>query len=242
MTTPRFSPFASITIAGFTAVSAAYMLGMSKAGEPNATFSEITVERINIVEADGTLKMVLSNSARQAPAIIDGRELMPDRTRPPGLIFFNDRGDEMGGLTYDGGHATSGIGLTLDQYQQDQTVALMQQDWPGDDGTRAGLSGMKVWDRPATSLADALDAYQAAMAIEDEDEKNAALTELQSSGAIGTDRLFVARDVSGDAALALRDAAGVTRLVVSVSPEGDARIDFLDGTGAVVKSITADGI
>lgn len=36
-------------------------------------FGEIDVERINIVEKDGTLKMVISNEARQHPGMMDGK-------------------------------------------------------------------------------------------------------------------------------------------------------------------------
>src|SRR5262249_29060340 len=48
-------------------------------------FSEIDVERLNIVEKDGKLKMVISNSERQHPGIVDGKML--SRKRPPGIIF-----------------------------------------------------------------------------------------------------------------------------------------------------------
>lgn len=38
----------------------------------NQKFDQIDVERINIVESDGQLKMVISNKARQHPGIVNG--------------------------------------------------------------------------------------------------------------------------------------------------------------------------
>ena len=58
----------------------------------NATsnkFKEITVERINVVEPDGTLVMVISNSKKQHPGMFDGK-VLENRVRPPGVIFFNE--------------------------------------------------------------------------------------------------------------------------------------------------------
>ena len=48
--------------------------------------------------------------------------------RPPGLIFFNHRGDECGGLIFDeNGGKGHFISLTLDKSRQDQTVGLTRR-------------------------------------------------------------------------------------------------------------------
>ena len=68
---------------------------------PGQNLGEIKVERINVVDANGTLRMVISNKDRMHPGVFDGR--MMDRPRPvAGMIFFNDEGDEAGGLAYTG--------------------------------------------------------------------------------------------------------------------------------------------
>ena len=62
-------------------------------------FAEIDVERINVVEPDGKLRLVISNRARSIGPIYKGKPFgYPGGTRP-GLIFFNDEGTENGGLT-----------------------------------------------------------------------------------------------------------------------------------------------
>lgn len=50
-------------------------------------FKEISVERINVVESNGDLKLVISNSKRQHNGIVNGKPL-PERERQAGLIFF----------------------------------------------------------------------------------------------------------------------------------------------------------
>src|SRR5262245_15629253 len=61
-------------------------------------FEEIDVERINIVERDGKLQMVISNRERQHPGVVDGKIMSRPNGRPPGMIFFNHQGNEAGGL------------------------------------------------------------------------------------------------------------------------------------------------
>src|SRR5262245_11079450 len=90
--------------------------GFIQANQKNK-FAEIDVERINIVEKDGKLKMVISNGERQHPGVIDGRTL--SRTRPAGMLFFNDKGDECGGLSFNGdqkdGNASASALLAFDK-------------------------------------------------------------------------------------------------------------------------------
>ena len=66
----------------------------------NQKFKEIDVERINVVESDGSLRMVISNSQRQHPGISGGQILKRSEPRDPGILFFCQNGDECGGLTY----------------------------------------------------------------------------------------------------------------------------------------------
>jgi hypothetical protein len=66
----------------------------------------IRVERLEIVEPDGTLAFVLANSHRPAPATLDGRVIMAGQEaerRTPSFIFFDGRGDEVGGMTFSTG-------------------------------------------------------------------------------------------------------------------------------------------
>lgn len=62
----------------------------------NKKFDEIDVERINIVEKDGKLKMVISNKERQHPGTMDGKYYKErEGKRQPGMIFFNKCSDKV---------------------------------------------------------------------------------------------------------------------------------------------------
>src|SRR5580698_4358833 len=66
------------------------------------SFDEITVHRINVVEREGTLRMVISNKTEFPGIIIKGKETPhPDRSTA-GMLFFNDEGTENGGLIFGG--------------------------------------------------------------------------------------------------------------------------------------------
>src|SRR5690606_23897561 len=61
---------------------------------------ELSIKRINIVGDDGSLRMVISNENLQHPGRVAGRDI-PARERPPGIIFFDNNGNECGGLIYE---------------------------------------------------------------------------------------------------------------------------------------------
>src|SRR5712691_5566945 len=91
-------------------------------------FGEIDVERINVVEKDGSTRLVISNKERSPGPIERGKSFgYPDGGRA-GMIFYNDEGTENGGLIFSGkkenGKASAVGSLTFDQYEQDQTIAL----------------------------------------------------------------------------------------------------------------------
>jgi hypothetical protein len=121
---------------------------LSGATAPNANnFDEITVHRINVVESDGTLRMVISNRNRLPGVIVRGKE-QPKVDRPQaGMIFYNDEGSENGGLIFGGRRnakgeiVDSGGSLSFDQYDANQVVQLA-----GVDDKEARFAGLAVSD------------------------------------------------------------------------------------------------
>ena len=65
----------------------------------------LTVERLNIVDSTGRLALVLSNGAQLPGITVAGKEYVKPRGRAgsAGMIFYNQAGDEVGGLVYRGG-------------------------------------------------------------------------------------------------------------------------------------------
>ncbi len=203
-------------------------------------FIEIDVERINIVEKDGRLKMVISNGERQHPGVIDGKTLT--RTRPPGMLFFNDKGDECGGLSFDGdqkdGGANAGAIMAFDRFRQDQTVAIQYGESNGQ-----YYAGLRVWDRPDTLLGEVIDKLQAIQKMPEGPEKTQAMQKLrETSGAGAAQRVFVGKTRDKAAALTLSDAQGRARLQLMVDAQGLSRIEFLDEKGKVLQRLPAESI
>ena len=98
------------------------------------SFDRIQAHRIDIVEPDGTLRMLLTNRDQMPGVIVKGKE-NPKVDRPQaGLLFFNDEGTENGGLIF-GGHrdqkgdiVDSGGSLSFDKYGASQIVQLVGVD------------------------------------------------------------------------------------------------------------------
>lgn len=117
--------------------------------KPASTFDEITVQRINIVEPDGTPRMVIADHARLPGVLVHGKETPLDRPQA-GLIFLNDEGSEIGGLIFggrkdqDGKVRDAGGSLSFDRYQANQVVQLL-----GVDDADDRLAGLVVSDSPA---------------------------------------------------------------------------------------------
>jgi hypothetical protein len=96
-------------------------------------FDEITVQRINVVEPDGTLRMVISDHAKLPGIIVHGKEQAFDRPQA-GMLFYNDEGSENGGLIFGGRRnakgevVDSGGSLSFDKYGANQVVQLAGVD------------------------------------------------------------------------------------------------------------------
>jgi hypothetical protein len=192
----------------------------------------VDVQRINVREKTGKLDLVLSNSELMPPAIVGGRAF-PNGPRSPGLLFYNGKGDEDGGLAFTSQTAADGTyhadgQLMFDQYNQDQSVGIEYND---ENGVRS--SGLHVWDRGSTPLnlvMSKLDGLQGAA-------RTAMAHQLKDAGELGTTRVFVGRMPDKSAAVLLLDGKGRPRLTMSVDASGAAQIRFLDESGKLVYSL-----
>jgi hypothetical protein len=213
-----------------TAALAVTLLSGAVSPTPDAKFGTIDVQRINIREPDGTLRLVASNTARAPGAIVKGKEYPHPSRKAAGMIFYNDEGTENGGLIF-GGDASEGGNsygsLTFDRYEQDQVVQLIGEQ----DGEKR-RAGIAVFDRPEARF----DYPAIATAAKLPPDRQAAA--LRRANAGGVSRLFAGRAADKSSEVALRDAAGHERLVLSVGETGDTKIAFLDADGKVTKTVT----
>lgn len=194
-------------------------------------FTELDVERLNVVEPDGQLVMSIANTARLPEPLIAGKTVKSGR-RGPGIIFFDGRGWEVGGLTYstrekDGSYNAGGH-LAFDQYRNDQVVFLSYQD----NGTHK-RAGLYVVDRARTPYIDELLAMREQAEKAPPEQRKALEEKLRGTAA---QRIFVGSE-DESAMVRIRDRAGRDRIRMVVGPDGVPKIEFLDEAGKVISSL-----
>ena len=172
-------------------------------------FGEINVERINIVERDGQVKMVISNRERfpDPGNVVTGKFQKRAGLKSPGITFYNEKGDECGGLIYTSkeeadGKYVAGSLLALDKYNGDQVMGMQYEE-----AGNKRVVGLHVWDQP--------DAQQAR----------------------ASQRVFVGRSQDRAAKVTLSDADGRVRIRMVVAQGGEAKLEFLDENGQVLQTL-----
>lgn len=188
------------------------------------SFEQIDVQRINIVGPDGKNQLVIANNELIPEAIIDGKTF-PSHGRHDGagMIFYNNEGDEDGGMGFSYHKTANGWEadgeLMFDQYKQDQTVGIQ---YSNNSGKRQ--AGFRVWDRPGMDLAQIVEHFDSIKNMPAGPQKDAAMKQLQQqakNGEFGATRFFAAKTPDKNAVVIL----------------SDAKIDFLDENGKVTYSL-----
>jgi hypothetical protein len=234
-------------LAAFNTVALLLLIPLTLAGftrQDQARFTEIDAERLNIVGPGGVPVLVLANRERIPGPVIDGREypraVADGRDLLSGMIFYNEQGDEVGGLIYNGIVRDSGYSavghLSLDQWKQNQVVALQYID-----NGRTRRAGLRVWDRP-TDVPMSTHFDRAALFLDADsatrDSLRRAGVEARQRGEFGVQRLFVGSQ-NRTAQVQLRDVDGRVRARLFVDSTDVARLEFLDAEGAVVAAYPA---
>ncbi len=201
-------------------------------------FSEIDVERINVVEPDGTLRLVISNKAEFPGIIIKGKETPHPNRKTAGMLFFNDEGTENGGLIFGGGKDASGKvtsygHLSFDKYEQDQVFSIDAGQGNGEEASQ-----LRVIDEPDYPITEDL-AAGARIEKLPKDQQGAAWKQLRAGKPQAETRLMLGRANDGSVALRLKDVQGRDRIVIKVQPDGAPSLQFLDEQGRVTSQLPA---
>lgn len=203
---------------------------------PRTRFTEIDVERINVVEPDGSYRMVISNRPRSIGPIYKGQPFGYPGGSRPGIIFFNDEGTENGGLTMTGSRQadetySAGSILTFDQFDQDQIAVLQYADQNG--RRRVGLSFL---DRADVNIFQLVAERDSIMLMPEGPARTAALERWsgpRNGVPLAAQRVFLGRDGGRAAVLGLFDPDGRLRVRMQVDSLGAASLEFLDESGRV---------
>jgi hypothetical protein len=202
-------------------------------------FTEIDVERINIVEPDGKLRMVLSNRPRSIGPVYKGKPFGYAGGGRPGMIFFNDEETENGGLTFSGrrlpdGRYQASSGFSFDQFDQDQVLYFQYSDQNGQ--RRLGFT---IADRVDANVANIHDMVAQRDSIDRMTDSTARAEARRRWAAprngqpLFAQRVYVGRDPAKTALVALSDPSGRPRLRLSVDSLGAAHIELLGEDGKV---------
>ncbi|SOD15437.1 hypothetical protein [Pedobacter xixiisoli] len=210
----------------------------------NQRFTEIDVERINIIEKDGTVKMVITNVDRfpNGQDSINHRPTNVKRKKRSGMLFFNEEGIECGGFIYDGqkkanGHS-AGLSLTYDQYDGDQVMQLLTQDFK--EGEHRYVTSSLVFnDRPAneTQFNDQLYEELAKLKKTDPAASKKKYEEYVAKGLMGgAPRVMLGQTRSRKNGLFLNDDKGRPKAMFYVDENNEAKLSFFDDKGNVIAS------
>ncbi|WP_281233833.1 hypothetical protein [Flavobacterium gelatinilyticum] len=233
------------TFAAFVAIGVTLLTTSAFKKLGNQKFTEIDVERINIVEKDGTVKMIITNVERfpNGTQKVNNRSTNADRKKRSGMLFFNEEGIEAGGFIYDGkknekGHS-AGLSLTYDQYDGDQVMQLLTQDMEKD-GKRFVSSTLAFNDRPIKE--SQLKTMEIMTELEELRKKDPKVIEekyreYEAQDLVGgVPRVMLGKSRSQNNGLFLYDDKGMPRGMFYVDKENNAKLDFFDDKGNTIAS------
>ncbi|QNQ08546.1 hypothetical protein [Sphingomonas alpina] len=213
---------------------------IATSGPPDASFGTINAARINIVEPNGKYRLVISNTPRFPGLFMGGKEYKHHNRKQGGMLFFNDEGDEVGGMGFGSrsaeGHQSASASILFDQYKQDQTVGMVYAE-----NDKQRTAGLRVWDRPDASIQPLMEMSDRASRASTDAEKDKIRAEMlahaKANGGVGEERFFAGKQLD-DAIVRLADKQGRPRLVMKVGADGQPVIEFLGADGKIVKRIT----
>ncbi|HTC31220.1 MAG TPA: hypothetical protein VK702_10860 [Candidatus Acidoferrum sp.] len=225
----RFLRYYSLAI---TLIAGTFLLAAAHEASSNATIDTLTVHRINVVDREGKLAVVVTSHDDFPPPIVNGKALKRSSGDDNGLLFYNERGDEQGGLTWGGlknpdGTFESSNTLSFDSVVTDQLLQV-------DDGNANGktYAYMIGWNRPRYDSPEMMSVIQQVENAKTTDEKRAIIAqhpELRSAT-----RFLFGYDPENTAQVMLADGKGKARIKMFVTDNGQAELQFLDADGNVV--------
>lgn len=127
MKTKIFQSIVMIYLAGTTVL---LLYSFHSKNQTVVSFEEISVQRINVVDQDGNNRIVISNQELIPNPIIGGKEYKR-RIAPAGLIFYDQKGDEVGGIALSTLDSIGMRSISFDYANADAIGLLTQEDQNG---------------------------------------------------------------------------------------------------------------
>ena len=240
---------AALAVCLLGAAMLGFQRGASSTDAGGPAHEEINVQRINVLDEGGNLAVVIA-APPHLPGVIRDGEQAGMRDNLPGMLFYNNQGDEVGGMLFpttvgEDGRIDGGVSLTFDQIPHSQTVQLIQ--WQNDDFVRSALRIQEFpTDIDPEEIRGAPEAQEALGALrEAETEEEAARLYRDYLRVMGEHRYFAERVYLGSegredriAMLELKDSRSRPRIRLIVDENDEPRIEMLDAAGEVTWSMT----
>ncbi len=187
-----------------TVVASLLLLGATKT-QPNAAFDTLRVQRIDIVDADGKSRMVMTGP-QHMPGAGGPTDSRPEgrNFKAPAILFYDENGHEYGGLVP---RATMGdtsmTAMIFDYKTQEAGGFFTQQKADG-----SGFAALLINDPPPATMphSEAIKQSFNRIRITNPDQ---------------------------NAEMILSDTAGKPRIQLRVTKDGEAYLEILDGQGKV---------
>lgn len=174
--------------------------------EPSvATYDTLTAQRINIVDANGNLRLVIANGARFPDPELRGRVSKRSIDNAAGMVFYDGNGQETGGLGLARLGTQDVANLTFDYtYQETDGIRMIKQESP--DGTH-WQTGFQIFDRRPYKPGP-IESSQGVQRVSLSDENQNA--ELVISDVQGHPRLRLGVNASGTPSIVMLSKEGKT--------------------------------
>ena len=216
-----------------TAVFAVTVLSGFVDAPKKFSVEQLDVQRINVREPDGTLRLVISNTDKAPGIYIRNQEYPHPSRKTAGMIFLNDEGTENGGLIFGGEKSADGTKqtyghLSFDAFEQDQILTLDASQ----DG-EARSSRFTLVDQPPFPILELIQLLDQIRNLPPEEQAKRIEAFYASHGGTPKTRLTMGRGQDGTVGLGINDAQGRPRIVLMVAGDGKPMVRTLDESGKV---------
>ena len=192
---------------------------------------ELNVEKLNIVEPDGTVKMTLFNTKNMPKVFFDGEEVFKGHRQDDntaGLMFYDENGVECGGLIFGGKNGVHSMGLTMDKQNIDQVLQIASVETP--QGHKYGIKLSQRPDKNFRQYEEELNLLETLPA--EEAEKLAKQINIEHAT-----RLSILHEETGKVGITIFDSKGIERIVLAVDENDVPSIKIMNERGDVVKQL-----
>lgn len=168
----------------------------------SATYDTLAVQRINVVDPDGKMRLIISDGARMPGAILHGKTYTRSIDKAAGLLFLDTRGNETGGLVTAKLRSDDITNFSFDcTYQMTDCIRMWKEE--SADGTRLRES-FDIFDRrPYTGRVESTQGVQR-ISLSDRNQN----AQLVISDARGRPRIRIGVDKAGQPSMVMLNPDG----------------------------------